>query len=398
MSNLLESVSLIEPMLPADGTKILEDLATDLIVKSYSLEAVVNPVITRNLADLVRSMNCYYSNLIEGHHTHPRDIDRALADDFAIEPKQKALQLEAKAHIEVQRLIDYQIKPINVVSADYLCWLHREFCQRLPAEFLRLENSQTGVEIQLQPGKLRTGGVKVGSHLPISAEAIPRFLQRFEQAYNPKQFSKVRQVMAIAASHHRLLWIHPFYDGNGRVARLFSHSFLKEIGLGNGLWSVSRGLARSVADYRRFLIGADQQRWNDWDGRGNLSAKGLNNFCQFFLEVCRDQVDYMRSLLQPEQLLTRIELYIEEQIKLKLLPKKSFNLLREALLSGEYERGKASQITGYQERQARTVLNQLVKAGLLVSDTPRSAVRLGFPPQVVERYFPSLYPSFNLHS
>jgi len=146
------------------------------------------------------------------------------------------------------------------------------------------------------------------------------------------------------------------------------------------------------------LMGADQQRWNDWDGRGNLSAKGLNNFCQFFLEVCRDQVDYMRSLLQPEQLLTRIELYIEEQIKLKLLPKKSFNLLREALLLGEYERGKASQITGYQERQARTVLNQLVKAGLLVSDTPRSAVRLGFPPQVVERYFPSLYPSFNLHS
>jgi len=214
MSNLLESVSLIEPMLPTDGTKILEDLATDLIVKTYSLEAIVNPVITRNLADLVRSMNCYYSNLIEGHHTHPRDIDRALADDFAIEPKQKALQLEAKAHIEVQRLIDYQIKPINVVSADYLCWLHREFCQRLPAEFLRLENSQTGVEIQLQPGKLRTGGVKVGSHLPISAEAIPLFLQRFEQAYNPKQFSKVRQVMAIAASHHRLLWIHPFYDGN----------------------------------------------------------------------------------------------------------------------------------------------------------------------------------------
>lgn len=393
MSNLIESVSLIEPMLPADGTNILEDLATDLIVKSHSLKAVVNPILARSLADLVRSMNCYYSNLIEGHHTHPKDIDRALANDFATEPKQKALQLEAKAHIEVQRLIDYQITPINVVSADYLCWLHREFCQRLPAEFLRLENSQTGV--QLQPGKLRTGGVKVGSHIPISAEAIPRFLQRFEQAYNPIQFSKVRQVMAIAASHHRLLWIHPFYDGNGRVARLFSHSFLKEMGLGNGLWSVSRGLARSVADYRRFLMAADQERRNDWDGRGNLSAKGLNNFCQFFLEVCRDQVDYMRSLLQPEQLLTRIELYIEEQIRLKLLPKKSFYLLREAVLSGEYERGKASQITGYQERQARTVLNQLVKAGLLVSDTPRSAVRLGFPAQVVDRYFPSLYPSLS---
>ena len=394
MSENLEAISLIEPMLPAEGTKILEDLATDLIAKSHSLQAVVNPVLSQSLAELVRSMNCYYSNLIEGHQTHPRDIDRALAEDFASEPKQRALQLEAKAHIEVQRLIDNQMTPVNVVSGDYLCWIHREFCQRLPTEFLMLEHPQTGKQIQLQPGEFRTGGVKIGALIPISAPAIPRFMQRFQQAYNPQKFSKVRQVIAVAASHHRFLWIHPFYDGNGRVARLFSHSFFKEIDLGNGLWSVSRGLARSVTDYRRFLMEADQERWNDWDGRGNLSAKGLNHFCRFFLEVCIDQVDYMRSLLQPEQLLNRIELYIEEQIRLKQLPKRSFSLLREAVLLGELARGKASQITGYKERQARTVLNQLVKVGLLVSDTPRGAVRLGFPSQVVERYFPSLYPSF----
>ncbi len=140
------------------------------------------------------------------------------------------------------------------------------------------------------------------------------------------------------------------------------------------------------------MMEAGRERWNDWDGRGNLSARGLNDFCQFFLEVCLDQLDYMRSLLQPEQLLNRIELYIEEQVRLKQLPKRSFSLLREGVLVGEYTRGKASQITGYQARQARTVLNQLVKAGLLVSDTPRGAVRVGFPSQVVERYFPNLYP------
>jgi len=45
-------------------------------------------------------MNCYYSNLIEGHETHPRDIDRALAKDYAKEPKKRSLQLEAVAHID----------------------------------------------------------------------------------------------------------------------------------------------------------------------------------------------------------------------------------------------------------------------------------------------------------
>jgi hypothetical protein len=50
-------------------------------------------------------MNCYYSNLIEGHRTHPIEIERALAQAFSIDPRQRELQLEAKAHIEVQREI-----------------------------------------------------------------------------------------------------------------------------------------------------------------------------------------------------------------------------------------------------------------------------------------------------
>ena len=51
-------------------------------------------------------MNCYCSNLIEGHDTHSRDIDRALANDFVEEPKRRELQQEAVAHIHVQRLIN----------------------------------------------------------------------------------------------------------------------------------------------------------------------------------------------------------------------------------------------------------------------------------------------------
>jgi len=54
------------------------------------------------LVDLVRSMNCYYNNLIEGHDTHSVAIDRALGNDFSPDPRQRDLQMEAKAHIEVR--------------------------------------------------------------------------------------------------------------------------------------------------------------------------------------------------------------------------------------------------------------------------------------------------------
>ncbi len=389
----MEPIELMEPMLPAEGMRSLDDLVAELINKASALNGQVKPQLANTIGDLVRSMNCYYSNLIEGHQTHPKDIDRALADDFSQEPKKRSLQLEAKAHIEVQRMIDKGEASVNVVSSDYLRWIHRQFCQRLPANLLYVENPQTGKRVDVIPGELRTGDVIVGRHIPPSAEVIERFLRRFEEAYAPKHLSKIRQTIAVAASHHRFLWIHPFYDGNGRVARLFSHAFLKQIGVGSSLWSVSRGLARQVKEYKGLLMAADQERWNDLDGRGNLTARGLHSFCEFFLKICIDQVEFMRSLLEPSQLLCRIELYVEEEIRAGRLLKGSFPLLREALLADSLERGKAAAITGYKERQARSVLNQLVKAGLLVSDTPKGAVRLGFPIDVVERYFPKLYPS-----
>jgi Fic family protein len=82
-------------------------------------------------------------------------------------------------------------------------------------------------------------------------------------------------VIAVAATHHRFLWIHPFLDGNGRVARLMSHAMLLEIGIGSALWSVSRGLARNSADYKRLLMAADEPRRNDLDGCGALSHEAL---------------------------------------------------------------------------------------------------------------------------
>jgi Fic family protein len=386
--------SWMEPMLPPEGQRELEDAAFDLITKTSSLAGQVNPIVTGAVGELVRSMNCYYSNLIEGHNTHPRDIDRALRRDYSSEPKHRALQLEAVAHIEVQQAIDEsRDEPSFPASTAYALWLHREFCRRLPPDLLVVEDPDSKRSLRYEPGMLRDGEVIVGHHLPPAAASLPRFLSRFEEVYSPKHLSKVRQVVAIAAAHHRFLWIHPFYDGNGRVTRLMSHAMLKRLGVGSSLWSASRGLARNVARYKSLLMAADQQRHDDLDGRGNLSQAALIDFCKFFLTICVDQVEYMRSVLAPSELLRRIEIYAEEEIRAGRLPKGSFPMLREAVLAGQFQRGQASTITGYKERMARIVLSQLLEGGLLVSSGPRAPARLGFPISVVERWFPALYPA-----
>lgn len=383
----------VEPLLPREGRPELDDAAFELVREASSLSGKLPEVIVDGVGDLVRSMNCYYSNLIEGHPTLPRDIERAMAEEYSAEPVKRDLQLEARAHIEVQRMIDTGQDPtVDPVSAEYILWLHRSFCERLPESLLWVENPDTGERLRVEPGKFRRHPVKVGRHIPPDPEELGAAMRRFEEGY-AGSMSKFRKVIAVAAAHHRLLWIHPFLDGNGRVARLLSHAMFQRLEIGNSLWAVSRGLARQVTDYKRLLQAADKPRTSDLDGRGNLSEMALAGFCEFFLMSSVDQVRYMRSILEPTTLIRRLELYCAEEHDAGRLPAAAFPILREAVLAGEVPRSQVPGLIQLKERAARNVTAALLKSGLLVSDHARSNLRLGFPLHAVERWFPALYPA-----
>lgn len=384
----------MEPMLPRDASQGLENLAVELVTEASRLTGQLRPQVREGIGHLVRSMNCYYSNLIEGHNTHPRDIDRAIHDEYSADPATRDLQVEARAHIEVQRMIDSGEGPDgSPASENYAKWLHREFCTRLPDELLWVTDAGAGKRVRIVPGELRDGDVIIGRHVPPPAPDLPEFLGHFEEAYDPGRLSEVQKIIAVAAAHHRFLWIHPFYDGNGRVVRLMSHAMLLHCGIGSSVWSVARGLARNEGDYKAKLMAADGGRYNEYDGRGALSERRLEEFCTFFLRTSIDQIKFMASLLEPGELLRRMRLYCDDETAAGRLPKRSMALMKEALVLGEMERGKAPEITGYRERRAREILSVLIEKRLLVSDSPKGPVRLGFPLDVVERWFPALYPA-----
>jgi Fic family protein len=96
----------IQPLFPDDPKEILIDISTDLISKSSFLAGTMRPQIQESVAELVRSVNCYYSNRLEGHPTTPRDIDAALRESYSNDPKTRDLQREAISHIDTQRKID----------------------------------------------------------------------------------------------------------------------------------------------------------------------------------------------------------------------------------------------------------------------------------------------------
>lgn len=388
-----EAVSLMEPLLIGDTSRYraaLIDLALELAQRSAGFRRSLPESLLTSLAGLVRSMNCYYSNLIEGHDTHPTDIERALDGEYSKDAKTRDLQLEAKAHIAVQHWIDDGGFKGRADTADAIREIHRRFCELLPEDLRWVEDPATKERIRVIPGELRHRDVAVGEHIPVSPGAVPRFLRRFEDVYS--RLGKTETILATAAAHHRLAWIHPFLDGNGRVARLMSHATLLEALDTGAVWSVARGLARNVEAYKAHLAACDQTRRNDLDGRGHLSEENLAEFTRFFLTTCLDQVAFMEGLMQPDQLRARILLWAEEEIRLDRLPPKSGAILEAVLYRGELPRGDAASIIGTGERQARRVVSALTERGVLLSDSSRAPLRLAFPATLAARWMPGLFP------
>jgi Fic family protein len=388
-----ENVSAMEPLLIGGDSKhrpAVTDLAVELAQKSAGFRRSLPDRLLSSLADLVRAMNCYYSNLIEGHDTHPIDIERALKGDYSKDARKRDLQLEAKAHIAVQYWIDTGGLSSPATTMDSIVEIHRRFCEQLPEDLLWVEDPATKEKIKVVPGELRHRDVQVGRHIPVSAPAVSRFLKRYEEVYS--KLGKTETIIAMAAAHHRLAWIHPFLDGNGRVARLVSHATLLDALDTGAVWSIARGLARNVNEYKGHLAACDLPRRNDLDGRGNLSEENLAAFTKFFLGVCLDQVKFMEGLMQPNQLRTRILTWANEEVRLNKLPPKANDILEALLYRGELPRGDAAAIVGTGERQARRVVSALIDQGVVTSESTRAPLRLAFPAALASRWMPGLFP------
>jgi Fic family protein len=393
---MLETPARIEPCLFEDEIpRTLADLVAEIQHEAAGLGRDLHPDSAAELAEFVRVMNCYYSNLIEGHDTRPRDIERALAGAELDEDK-RPLALEARAHVLVHRAIDRSFAEgalPSPTSSVFLMWVHRAFYQEMPPEF-RFVRLPGGDTVPIVPGQFRTRpeeDVEVGRHLPPSSERVADFMGYIERRFGAAEKWASHRVIAIASAHHRLNYIHPFVDGNGRVSRLMSHAMALRAGIGGaGLWSISRGLARGLRDrgeYKRMMDHADSPRRGDLDGRGNLSQAALRDFCEWFLAVMLDQIRFTTAAFRLETLETRYR---------KLLvdlghDKRAVDLMSAVLRFGRLDRGDAAVVLKVSERTARNVLSEMVRLGFLKSGTPKGPVRITFPLDYRDRLFPNLF-------
>jgi Fic family protein len=395
---LYDSAHQFEPLLPSPAKmEPLLERASDLTRAATALGSSAMPTAHLELRALLRSMNSYYTNRIEGEHTRPSDIDRALLADFSSEPDLARKQRLALAHIRTEQFceeaLDSAAQPEETVAQLYtpvlLKYLHHElFCQ-LPAVDLTLGDGSLMVA-----GALRTRGVAVGRHEAPTSGSLPAFIARWGAVYGGVRRGEAA-IVAAAAAHHRLAWMHPFLDGNGRVARLHTHLLMHAMGLSRGLWSPLRGFARSEERYKALLQAADQHRRGDLDGRGNLSQAALIDWITYSLDIFTDQANFMAKMLDIPAMKGRIAaaLSFEEQTRRAGIRVEALRPLH-YLFAAEFELSRADfkAMTTLGDRVATETIAALCREGFLVSDSPYGKLRFGIPPRALRFYFPALWP------
>ncbi|MGH8195044.1 MAG: Fic family protein, partial [Woeseiaceae bacterium] len=149
----VENVSRIEPARLEEAPAAIADTVADLSAAGAVLGSKLHPTTAANLAAVVRIMNTYYSNLIEGHDTRPADIERALAGQLERDEARRNRQLEAAAHVRVQADVDRLAAEQGLpepTSSDFIRWLHREFYRDAPPEMLRIRGDNA--EFTMEPG------------------------------------------------------------------------------------------------------------------------------------------------------------------------------------------------------------------------------------------------------
>ena len=380
-----------EPLMPADAR------IEPLLAKAHDLSRLATMLagtrVPSELRSMLRSMNSYYTNRIEGQHTRPHEIDQALHQNFSKNAALAAKQRQALAHIDAEADMEQRYVGANgalaLYSTEAVQELHRALFGRLPSADLATPKNEPIV-----PGQLRRRDVIVGRHVAPSHPSVPLFLDRWASFYGGVRRGEA-SLVALAAAHQRLGWVHPFVDGNGRVMRLHTHTLLSALGYTGGLWSPLRGFARNTERYYALLGDADSLRRGDLDGRGNLSEQALMAWIDYVLDTCLDQVGFMAGMLDFETMKSRIEacLVFEATVLKSGARQEALRGLHYLFLSGEdMTRGDFKAMLGMRDRGATDVLGALVRRGLLKSDSPQGKVRFGLPQHALRFLFPQLWP------
>ena len=225
-------------VMPVLEQRILQRLAE----KHTRLQSLrpLNAAQVRKLREQMEIEMTYNSNAIEGNSLTLRETYLVLQEGMTIKGKPLKDHLEAKDHKEaLDFLYDLVSQDHYTISGHLIRQLHQLVTRESEKEWA---------------GRYRTGSVIIGGadHTPPDAFDVPRQMEELIR-WLKKNAKKLHSVELAALFHHMVVYIHPFFDGNGRTARLAMNVILMRFG-----YPLAIILKNDRKKYYRVLQAADK--------------------------------------------------------------------------------------------------------------------------------------------
>jgi Fic family protein len=189
----------------------------DLLLKKFYEIPATNSALKRAKREAY-FMHIYHSNAIEGNTLNLQQTRHIIENRMAI---------NGKSLIEHQEVLGLHeaMKYINETL------LYRQFGIVSIKEILAIHRRVLGFTDPIAAGSFRKHQVFVGHFTPPPPHLVESLMNEFIEWLNSNQlFKELHPVEIAALAHYKFVYIHPFYDGNGRTSRILMNLILMKTG------------------------------------------------------------------------------------------------------------------------------------------------------------------------
>lgn len=326
---------------------ILADLTKIEAVKNSFEDKPLSPVLLSSLHKTAKIAQSHYSTQIEGNRLSLKQVETTLySANKTAKDYQGHDEKEVKAYYNA---INYMEKVLEEGG---------EFNEKLVQKIHSLvENSQKIIPYRNEQNAIYDTSDGSLVYLPPETKDVPVMMKDLITWVN-ENIDKLPTPVVASLFHYQFVTIHPYFDGNGRTARLMTNYIMRKFGYGlKGIYSLEEYYAKNLKDYYQAL--ATHPHHNYYYGRHEAD---LTSWVEYFIKGVATAFENI-NIKAKEQQNVGIKDISPALRKLDIKQRKILELFVEF---EEITSNQAGEYLNLSSQSARLLLNKWVDVGFLI--------------------------------
>lgn len=345
--------------------------------------APMPPSVAQEMHRLFLAKGAHATTAIEGNTLSQEQVERVISGQLELPPSQEYLQREVENIVGACGQVEDMIRQTGgfEISVELLCALNGQVLDGLE------------VEEWVRPGHFRERSVGVGSYLGAPHEDVGFLTEMladwlngpdFEASTEDRRGTFLKTMLRAVMAHVYIAWIHPFGDGNGRVARLVEFGILTAAGIPSvAAHLLSNHYNQTRSEYYRQLDSASR------------SGGDVRSFLHYASQGFVDQLEEQLSMVRGQYFTNAWTVYVHEHFRhqhgqtAKRQRDLVFALHNDTVLRTKIRHLSPAIAEAYAGKGSKTIsrdINNLERLGLIVREPAgiraRHEVMMGFLPNV----------------